>query len=77
MQSERLTETSLSDGVNYTHNSCAANVSYKPELIIINSVYSTQYRVVNMQSGRLIETSLSDGVGRTHSGRVANALYRI
>ena len=50
IQSERLIETSLSDGVNCTHSSCVANLLYKFELIIINSVYSTQCTVLNIQS---------------------------
>ena len=76
IQSERLIETSLSDGVNCTHSSCVANVLYKYVLIIINSVYSTQCRIVNIPSERLIETSLSDGVNCTHSSCVANLLYK-
>ena len=73
---KRLIETSLSDGVNCTHSGRVANLLYKFELIIINSVYSTQCRVVNIQSERLIETSLSDGVNRTHSSCVADLLYK-
>ena len=49
IQSERLIETSLSDGVNCTHSSCVANLLYKFELIVISGVYSTQCRVVNIQ----------------------------
>ena len=68
--------TSLSDGVNCTHSSCVANLLYTLELVIINSVSSTQCRVVNIQSERLIETSLSDGVNCTHSSCVVNLLYK-
>ena len=53
-----------------------ANLLFKFELVIINSVYSTQCRVVNIQPERLIETSLSDGVNCTHSSCVANLLYK-
>ena len=88
MHSERLNETSLSDKVRSTHGSCVADLLYKFELIIINSVYSTQYRgiinsvfstqcrVVNIQSERLIETSLSAEVGCTHSSYLASVLYK-
>ena len=76
IQSERMIETSLSDGVNCTHSNCVANLLSKIESIIMNRVYSTQCRVVNIQSERLIETSLSDGVNCTHSSCVANLLYK-
>ena len=46
----RLLETSLSDGVNCTHNSCVANLLYKFELIVSNSVYSIQCMVLKIQS---------------------------
>ena len=46
----RLFDTSLSDGVIVTHNSCVANLLYRPQLIIINNVYSTQIRLLNIQS---------------------------
>ena len=69
-------ETSLSDGVNCTQSSCVANVLYKFELIILNSVYSTQCRVVNIQPERPNETSPSDGVNCTHNSCVANLLYK-
>ena len=72
----RPIEASLSDGVNCTYSSYVANVLYKFELITINSVYSTQCRVVNIQSEQLIETSLTDGVNYTHSSYVAKVLYK-
>ena len=53
-----------------------ADLLYKFELIIIDSVYSTHGRVVNIQSERLIVTSLSDGVKCTHGNYVANLLYK-
>ena len=43
-------ETSLSDGVNRTHSSCVANLSFKFELIVSNSVYSIQCMVFKIQS---------------------------
>ena len=46
----RLIETSLSYGVNCTHNSCVANLFYTFELMIINNAYSTQCRVLIIQS---------------------------
>ena len=58
-----------------TRSSCVANFLYRVELIIINGIFSTQCRVVNVQSGWLIETSLSDGINRAHSSCVANLLY--
>ena len=75
IQSERLIQALLSDGVNCTHSSCVANLLYKFELITINRVYSTQCGVVNIQSERLIATSLSDGLNYTHGSCVANLLY--
>ena len=42
-------ETSLSDGANRTHGSRETNSLSKFELSIINSVYSTQCRVLNIQ----------------------------
>ena len=50
IQSERLIEASLSDGVNCTHSGCGADLLYRSELIVINSVYSTQCGVLNIQS---------------------------
>ena len=46
----RLIEISLSDGVNYTYNSCVANLSYRIESTRISNVYSTQCRIINIQS---------------------------
>ena len=43
---------------------------------MINSVYSTECRAVNIQSERLNKTSLSDGENCTHGSCVANLLYR-
>ena len=54
-----------------------ANALYRFEFSTINSVYSTQCRVVDIQSERLIEKSLSDGVNCTHSSGVANVLYKV
>ena len=64
------------DRVNCAHSSCVANLLYKSELIIINDVYSTQCRAVNIQSGGLIETSRSRGVNCTHGSCVANLLHK-
>ena len=76
MQSERLVETSLCDGVNRAHSTCVANLLYRFQLITINGVYSTQCRVANIQTERLIETSLTDGVNCTHCSYTANLLYK-
>ena len=46
----RPIETSLSDGVNCTHSSYVANLLYKFELIVSNSVYSIQCMVFKIQS---------------------------
>ena len=71
-----MIETSLSDGVNCTHGSCVANLLYRFESIILNSVYSTQCRVVTLHSERLIQTSLSGRVKCTHGCCLANVLYK-
>ena len=71
-----MIETSLSDGVNCAHGSCVANLLYRFEPIILNSVSSTQCEVVTIQSERLIKTSLSGGVNCTHGSCVANLLYK-
>ena len=71
-----MIETSLRDGVKCAQGNYVANLLYRFESIILNSVYSTQCWVVTIQSERLIKTSLSDGVKCTHGSCVAKLLYK-